>query len=195
MLLRNISSWLFKISNGWVALTGLTIFVLFSVLILPAQSSQADEISGETGSPDMSFFYSSQNLFNMAEAYGEQGRTDYIRARFTFDLVWPLVYGFFLSSSISWLIKRAELSEKPLGLLNLVPVLGVLFDYFENITTSWVMFRYPQHAMFPAMLAPFLTATKWIFVGGSFVILIFVIFIFIWKTIRSRKRSPNQIIG
>jgi hypothetical protein len=187
MFLKNISSWLFKISNGWVTLTALFIFVLFSALVLPAQSSQADEISGEIGSPDMSFFYSSKNLFDMAEAYGEQGRTGYIRARFTFDLIWPLVYGFFLSTSISWLIKRADLSKTPLGLLNLVPVFGVLFDYFENITTSWVMFRYPQTALIPAMLAPFLTAIKWILVGGSFGILIIGFFIVIWDAIRSRK--------
>jgi hypothetical protein len=189
MRLKNISSWLYKISNGWVALTGLVIFVLFSVLVLPAQSSQADEISGETGSPDMSFYYTSENLFDMAEAYGEQGRTDYIRARFTFDLIWPLVYGFFLSTAISWLIKRADLSYTPLGLLNLVPVFGVIFDYFENITTSWVMFRFPQPAFLPAMLAPFLTATKWILVGGSFGILILGILMVIWDSIRSRKKN------
>jgi hypothetical protein len=189
MPLNKISTWLFKISTGWVTFTALFIFVLFSMLVLPSQSSQADKISGETGSPDMSFFYSSQNLFEMAEAYGEQGRTDYIRARFTFDLIWPLVYGIFLSTSISWLIKRADLSKTTLGLLNLVPVFGVLFDYFENITTSWVMFRFPQPALFPAMLAPFLTATKWILVGGSFCILIFGLFIFIWDAIRSKKKN------
>lgn len=191
MLLKNISSWLFQISNGWVTLTALFIFVLFSVLVLPAQSSQADEISGETGSPDMSFFYSSQNLFDMAEAYGEQGRSEYIRARFTFDLIWPIVYGSFLSTSISWLIKRADLSKTPLGFLNLVPVFGVIFDYFENITTSWVMFRYPQPALLPAMLAPFLTATKWILVGGSFGILILGLVTVIWDTIRSQKKSTS----
>lgn len=186
MLLRNFSSWLFKISHGWVVLIGLIIFVLFSVLVLPAQSSQADNISGETGSPDMSFFYSSQNLFDMAESYGAQGRVEYIRARFSFDLIWPFVYGFFLSTSISWLIKRVDLSKTPMGLLNLVPVFGVLFDYFENITTSWVMFRFPQPALFPALLAPFLTATKWIFVGGSFGILILGIFIVIWDAVHSK---------
>lgn len=189
MLLKNVSSWLFKISSGWVALTALFIFVLFSVLVLPAQSSQAENISGETGSPDMSFFYSSQNLFDMAESYGEQGRSKYIRARFTFDLIWPVVYGFFLSTSISWLIKRADLSKTPLGFLNLAPVFGVLFDYFENITTSWVMFRFPQPALLPAMLAPFLTATKWILVGGSFGILILGIFTVIWDAIRSKKKN------
>ena len=189
MILKNISSWLFKISNGWVTLIALFIFILFSVLVLPAQSSQADQISGEAGSPDMSFFYSSQSLIDMAKAYGEQGRSEYIRARFTFDLIWPLVYGFFLSTSISWLIKRADFSKTPLSLLNLVPIFGVLFDYFENITTSWVMFRFPQPALLPAMLAPFLTAIKWILVGGSFGILILGVFTVIWDAIRSKKKN------
>lgn len=191
MRLKNISSKLFKISNGWVTLAGLIIFVLFSVLILPAQSSQAEKVGGEIGSPDMSFFYSSQNLFDMAEVYGEQGRTDYIRARLTFDLIWPLVYGFFLITAISWLIKHANFSNTYFGLLNLVPVFGVLFDYFENITTSWVMFRFPQPALLPAMLAPFLTATKWILVGSSFGILILGVIIVTWDAIRSRKKDTT----
>jgi hypothetical protein len=72
-----------------------------------------------------------------------------------------------------------------------VPVFGVLFDYFENITTSWVMFRYPQPALLPAMLAPFLTATKWILVGSSFGILVLAIFIVIWEAIRSKTKNTT----
>ena len=189
MILKRFSGRLYAVSNNWVAVSALIVFVLFSVLVLPSQSSQADEISGDSGSPDMLFFYSSQNLFDMAEAYGQQGRTEYIRARFTFDLIWPLVYGFFLSTSISWLIKRAGLSNTSLGLLNLVPVFGVLFDYFENMTTSWVMFRYPEPALLPTALAPFLTATKWILVGSSFGILILGIITVIWDAIRSQKKN------
>jgi len=37
-----LSNWLRRISTGWVALIALAIFVLFTALVLPGQSAQAD---------------------------------------------------------------------------------------------------------------------------------------------------------
>ncbi|NIV29382.1 MAG: hypothetical protein GWN58_07700, partial [Anaerolineae bacterium] len=99
---QRISDWLRRASTGWVALSALLIFLLFSALVLPQQATKAEEETGSSDSPDTSFFYSPSDLYRMAESYGEQGRQAYIRARFTFDLVWPLVYTFFLTTSIGW---------------------------------------------------------------------------------------------
>jgi hypothetical protein len=57
-------------------------------------------------------------------------------------------------------------------LLNLVPVAGVLFDYTENVLASVVMLRYPAESWIAATLASPATAIKWVFVGGSFVVLL-----------------------
>ena len=40
--------------------------------------------------------YSTSDLYEMAQSYGADGRGLYVKARFTFDLVWPLVYTLFL---------------------------------------------------------------------------------------------------
>jgi hypothetical protein len=169
-----------------MALAGLVIFVLFTALVLPGQSSQAEAVSGGAGSPDMSFFYSPDELYKMAEAYGEQGRPAYIRARFTFDLIWPLVYGFFLCTAISWVFARGFPPDSRWRWANLPPILGMLFDYLENISTSLVMFRYPLPTPVVAWLAPFFTAVKWIFVSGSFLLLAFGVVIAIWRAVQKR---------
>jgi hypothetical protein len=49
---KRISSWLRHVSNGWVALSALVIFLLFSALVLPRQSATADEVAGGAGSPE-----------------------------------------------------------------------------------------------------------------------------------------------
>lgn len=184
--MRKLSNWLYQVSTGWVALIGLVIFLLFTALVLPGQSAQAEMVSGEVGSPDMSFFYSPQELYEMAEAYGEQGRADYIRARFTFDLIWPLVYGLFLCSAISWVFARGFSPDSRWRWANLTPILGMLFDYLENISTSLVMWRYPDATPLIAWLAPLFTAVKWAFVSGSFVLLLLGVVIIIWRAIRRR---------
>jgi hypothetical protein len=80
-VLKQISELLNRISNGWVALTALSIFLLFSALVLPKQSAQASAELGDIGSPDLSLLYSVDDLYQFAEAYGDQGRAAYIRTR------------------------------------------------------------------------------------------------------------------
>ena len=153
---KKISDWLRRVSTGWVALAALFIFLLFSALVLPQQATKAEQETGSADSPDMSFFYSPSDLYRMAESYGEEGRQAYIRARFTFDLVWPLVYTLFLTTSIGWVFGKAFGPDRRWQRANLVPLLGALFDYLENLSTSLVMLRYPdQTSVVDALAAVF----------------------------------------
>jgi len=170
--MKKLSDWINKISSGWVTLICLVIFLLFTAFVLPSQAEGADSYSGGMGSPDTSFYYSAEKLYQFAETYGPQGRRAYIRARVTFDLVWPLVYLTFLAPAISWVFQK---SGKQWGFwkrLNLVPVFGLVFDYLENGATSIVMARYPDLTPVIPQLAGIFTIFKWVFIGGSFILLL-----------------------
>jgi len=123
----------------------------------------------------------------MADAYGEMGRAAYVRVRFTFDLVWPLVYLFFLGTSLSWSLARALPEGNRWRMSNLFAVFGWLFDMLENIAASIVMLNYPNHTPVLDALSPVFTFLKWVFIGGSFVILVPVFLVAAWKMIRSHK--------
>jgi hypothetical protein len=168
---KQVSDWLRKMSRGWVALAALLIFLLFSALVLPQQATVAEQETGSADSPDTSFFYTPRDLYQMAEAYGEQGRQAYVRARFTFDLVWPLVYALFLVTAIGWVFSRAFSPGSRWQRANLAPLLGALFDYLENLSTSLVMIRYPDQTPVVDLLAPLLTLSKWGLLGVSFLLL------------------------
>jgi hypothetical protein len=170
--MKRISHRLHQISNGWVTLAAGIVFVLFVTLVLPNQATQAEGETVDAGSPDLSLWYTPGDLYRMAEAYGNQGRRAYVRARFTFDLIWPIVYGAFLSTTISWLYARAFAPGTRWRLANLAPPLGVVLDYMENLSTSVVMLRYPSRTPLVDTLAPIFTSLKWVLVGGSFVLLI-----------------------
>ncbi|MEM8858805.1 MAG: hypothetical protein AAGD96_10820 [Chloroflexota bacterium] len=149
----------------------MSIFVLFLVFVLPNQAERSDAYTGEAGSSDSSFYYSPEELYAMAEAYGEVGRQQYIRSRFTFDVIWPAVYTFFLASWIAWTFKGLLPTEGLWQQASLAPIIGSLFDLLENVAASVVMARYP--AMTPVVdgLATVFTMIKWTFINGSFVIL------------------------
>jgi hypothetical protein len=185
---KRISDLFTRISTGRVTLLALIVFILFTALVLPGQAQKSGQDTGEAGSPDLSFFYSPNQLYAMAESYGVDGRQAYIRARFTFDLVWPLVYTFFLVMAISWLNAKVSPSGRLWQVSSLAPVLGAIFDYLENLSTSLVMFRYPSQTPVVDVLAPLFTMVKWSFVAGSFVLLVILIGIGVWRWL-SRSRE------
>jgi hypothetical protein len=189
MAIKKLSTWISRISNGWVAGSALAIFVLFTILVLPGQASRAEADAAGAGSPDTSFYYTAADLYRMAQAYGAAGRKAYVQARFTFDLIWPLVYTLFLCTGISWLNRRAYGAESPWQIVNLVPVLGTLFDYLENLSTSLVMIRYPAETGVVAVLAGAFTLLKWLFVGGSMLLLLTGIVVGVWRWAK-RERKP-----
>jgi hypothetical protein len=170
--LKRLSDWLYRVSSAWITLLSASIFLVFTVVVLPVQTAASESILGEAGSPDLLFFYTSDELYKMARSYGDEGRDAYIKARFTFDLAWPIVYTLFLSTSISWIFQKVITPGIWLWRMNLLPVFGALADYLENIATSIVMFRYPTRTPLIDVLAPFFTLFKWVLISGSFLILL-----------------------
>ncbi|MBN1138825.1 MAG: hypothetical protein JXM73_19730 [Anaerolineae bacterium] len=192
-----ISDRLYTLSTGWVVLAALVIFVAFTILVLPRQTASAEAGSGDAGSPDTSFTYTTNDLYRLAEAYGESGRQAYVRARFTFDLIWPVVYTAFLGTAISWLFRRAVVQgsrwQRVTRYANLAPLLGMAFDYLENTATSLVMLRYPARTAVVDVMAPLFTTVKWAFVGGSFVVLLVGAAICVWQWARDRGSGGNHV--
>jgi len=182
-MLNRISKYFYSISTGWATLLGLAVFILFMIFVLPQQAQKAEAYSSGV-SPDTSYFYSADDLYRMAEMYGSEGRAAYIYARFTFDLIFPLTYLLFLSTSISWLFNRAFATDSRWRLLNLFPLAGAFFDYLENISASLVMGRYPNSTPLVDVLAPVFTLTKWLFVNGSFVVLVAGLGLVVWKWVK-----------
>lgn len=169
-ILNNLSNWFAKKTTLPVFIVAVFIFIGFMILVLPAVSATTKEITGSSLSPDTSFFYSVETLYQIAEEYGEAGREYYINSRFTFDVIWPVVYGFFLVSALSLTFKN-PIASKSFYMFNLLPLFGMGFDFFENITVSYVMFRYPQ-TTFIAYLSPYFTLMKWLLIYLSFGLLI-----------------------
>jgi len=64
----------------------------------------------------------------------------------------------------------------------------LLFDYLENGATSIVMARYPDLTPILPHLAGFLTAIKWIFVGGSFAVLVMGVAMAGWRWVKLKVR-------
>jgi len=165
----NLSAWLRVKSTGWIAIGTLGLMLLFTILVLPSQAETSLESTGNTTSPDISLYYSPADLYQIAENYGPEGRQAYIYTRWTFDLIFPLVYVSFLALGLSWFSKQLTTHSKIWNLVNLIPLLSGLLDYLENSATSMVMYLYPARWPGVAFLASTFTLLKWSTIVVSFI--------------------------
>lgn len=175
-----------RIKWKWVILITV-IFFVFSSLAFPQMTKYSDAKIGELDSPDESFVYSTSELYEMVESYGEIGREAYIKIRWTFDLIWPIGYTLFL---ISWIIKLSEYipDKRRLRYAYIIPFSAVGFDYMENIGATIVMARYPLKSGIIATITPVISLIKWLAVAGSILIIILLImFIILAKFKRSKS--------
>jgi hypothetical protein len=158
---RRLAEALVALGTGRRALVSTVVFVGFTAAVLPWQAGIARDYTEGAGSPDSSFFYTRDQLYAFAEAYGADGRSSYVLARITFDVVWPLVYTAALVLVTGWLLRRCTSPGDWLRLVVLLPVAALLADYAENLCTAVVMARWPETTDVLASLAGVCTALKW----------------------------------
>ena len=187
---KKLALWSIKINTRWVVIIGLCVFLAFSILFLPGQTALTKNYSAGLGSPDTSLFYTPADLYRMAEIYGIEGRAAYMRARWTFDLAFPIIFTFFLVTGISWFEKQVVKQDSELLKGHYIPLLAMFFDLLENTCVTLIFSSYPVYLSFVSMLAPFFTLMKWICVGSSFVLLVGLSIAHLVKIMQSKRQQP-----
>jgi hypothetical protein len=147
----------------------LSLMVFFMIFVLPDQAADSAKQTGNERSPDLTFFYTPDDLYQMAEEYGDDGRQAYIQSRWTFDLIFPLVYSAYLTFGISWFIQRLDGWADGWKLTNLLPLLGGIFDLLENSGATVVMSIFPNRSEFALIFTSIVSPIKWILVSSSFI--------------------------
>lgn len=186
-LLRSITHWLDYLVTPRIWAASLVIFLMFMIVILPHEAQRSALATGSDSSPDTSLFYTPEDLYDMADTYGSEGRAYYISSRFSFDIIWPIAYLLFLTCSIT-LVFRNLGTALWIRLVYLLPLLGFCFDLLENSAASVVMFRYPDVSPVAAFLAPWFTLFKWVSIAASFAGLAIGTGVLIRKALSNRSR-------
>jgi hypothetical protein len=139
-------------------------FILFMVTILPWVSGLSQE-AGLTQSIDTNFSFDPSTIYPIVASYGADGRLFYLIQRWTFDLIWPLVYAWPLF---------VTLRKYPIGWIAFLPWLATGFDYAENISFSVIVGLYPYEFEWIVLLGITMSLIKWIALGLSMIFSIIV---------------------
>jgi hypothetical protein len=181
-----MKTFLFKRISWKTVLFASLLFALFIILVLPRMSDYTKANIGSE-SADSSFFYDGDQLYNIAESYGEDGRSLYILLRWTFDILWPLVYFAFLLSVIVFLCKSLDVHL--LSHSYILPFLAMAFDFLENTLVTFVMVFFPRKVLWLGSLAGFVTALKWSLLYASFALIFLLLFIKLYRFLFINKNS------
>lgn len=162
------------------------VFVFFLVVILPAVSFQANQM-GLSPSIDTNFSFDPLNIYPILIGYGATGREFYLLQRWTFDAIWPLVYGVPIFLTLKGWQPRFQFSIY--AWIIYLPILAVTFDYLENINYSLMVILFPNEYLLLAYLGVSLSFIKWISLGTSLVLVSILSLVVLFKVVFNALKS------
>jgi hypothetical protein len=170
--MSKLLEWQRKLAN-WKVIIGLIVaFIIIEIAVLPNISARINDYSNDAGVIDLQLHYSVDKLYEMVEAYGEDGRRFYITFSTTGDVVYPIVYSSLFSLIITLLYRRAFLAQSIMHRLPLLVYLTLVFDLIENACIITVMVSLPNKLTTIAQLSNMFTMAKWSMAGVSIILLL-----------------------
>jgi hypothetical protein len=132
---------------------------------------------------DLRFGYSIEDVKDYLNALGENGRNYYLNKFHFIDTFYPVIYCAFYLITLGYFIKRV-ISKKWKYLILLLPVIGIICDYGENIFINLFIKNINNISDATVLMANVFTKIKFISAYGSLLLIIILLTIFIIKKIR-----------
>lgn len=171
-MLDRLSAALHRFAKGWLVFILFLLDMFFNIIVMPMAEALMKFDGGGPGPLDLRFFTPPAKMFEMVGQYGEYNRVFYRNFQLTGDILYPIVYTLFFSLLISWLFQRGFDSASKMQKWNVLPFGAWLFDLLENISIVILLVVYPSTPVILALLTTLLTMVKWIFAGGSMLLLV-----------------------
>ena len=188
-LLSSVSNWKFIIPV-------FLLFCYFTFFLFPNQQTQLTKIAGEQISPlDTRFSYSLQEVNYLFENLGIEGRELYATIVGSVDMIYPIVYGILFMLVLVFLLRKLSGHKSKLILIALLPVLGSLFDYFENFHILKLLQKYPTITEQDIVLSEQFTRLKHIILFSSLGIVLAASVILLLKFVTKRKDKREKSEG
>ena len=112
-----------------------------------------------------------ERIYEIAEAYGEEGRRATIFSWLTLDIIWPLVSSFFFLVCLNLCLGKVHGARG--SHLSLVALLPMAFDYGENWLGILIMTAYPERLQAAALGMSAFNGLKWVSFGVVGILLLY----------------------
>lgn len=159
-MLNSFSQRILKAANGKSLLLFFLLFIGFEVFF-GIVGGKIEALSNGASVLDLGMAYSPNDAYDLfLNKYSEEGRELYLKAECV-DLFFPIAYSCFFALLISLGIKRFPEMPQEYRLLNLLPFVGGLADYMENVGIFTLLLTYPEKHYNMALWASGFGTIKW----------------------------------
>ena len=158
-------------------LTTLRSFLLFLILTIIVNVAMGNVIpqilalSGGAPILDMRPGYTFADIEHLFAVLSGQGRQLYTTLQ-VLDLILPLALGMTLTLALTGVITRLLPEGHPMEKAVSLPILGMIFDYLENITIATLIASYPNLSPLTVSVASIFTQLKWLCIILACVLLV-----------------------
>ncbi len=122
---------------------------------------------------DVRLWYSSEDVFELFRSFGNQGRSIYLYQVAVIDMIYPLVYGFFLFLIIRLLSNR-YLFFKQHSVFVYFPLFAASADILENLNTVLMLYLFPKVIDILCVMGSIFSLSKWLLVVFSILMIVFI---------------------
>lgn len=145
-ILNEVSDRILSITSGRTVLAALAGILVTGFLVngRPFGIAELKSITGGVGVLDMELFYTPDQAYAFLSAMGEAGRSFELTRIIPLDFLVPFFYALFLSTLISWILKKWLPVDSGWHRINVIPVIGALFDYLENLGIIAMLLAWPM---------------------------------------------------
>jgi len=152
-MIATLSDRLHSWAKGWVVLLAIAAFLVLVNLPFFDPALVSTSLDGRPG-------YTPREAFATIASYSDTERTQMIWIH-ALDVVLLTVYTAMFCLSISWLFQRSFTPHSIMQRLNVVPILGGLFDVLENVWIVTLILLHPARPTAIAWLATISTTAKY----------------------------------
>lgn len=186
-ILDLVSDRIIAMTSGRAVVFTLCLFLVLGYLVnaRPFGIAELKVLTGGTGILDMEVLYTPDQAYGLLFAQGAAGRSFYLTHIVPLDLFLPICYALAFSLLITWLLRRWLPAGNPWHRLNVVPLIGGLCDYLENLGVISMLLAWPAQLPDIARFTMGAGLLKFSFSALTFVILLGAIFGWIITKIRT----------
>lgn len=168
-----------KYSTGKNVLVLFVLSTLVYVAMLAFTIPKTAEFANGMKLPDMMpEGYSSGYIMELFTALGEAGRNMYLQVQLPLDMVYPFLFALCYSLLFAYFLQKIKKQHTLLIFLCLLPVIGGVSDYFENIGLYYLLNNFPNFSEQTVDIISSFTVLKSTVTSIYFASLLFVLAVF-----------------
>ncbi|MBT5708737.1 MAG: hypothetical protein HOI66_20665 [Verrucomicrobia bacterium] len=146
----------------------MAVYMLMLLVTIPRVQSYAPDTALFDLSPTG---YSHSQALTLLQTLGHAGRDAYLFPQLALDFVYPGLFAICFSLMLIWVYSKRVPSQSKLWYLAMLPALGGIFDYVENILIIRMIFTFPDVTEGLVSASSWFTLLKSVFSTASFLLL------------------------